>query len=46
VTPGTHDVVLTYPATNLKRSLLFYLIPLLGLSGIVLLRRNRKAISD
>ena len=24
VTPGTHDIVLKYPATNVKRSLLFY----------------------
>jgi uncharacterized membrane protein YfhO len=40
VTPGTHDIVLKYPATNVKRSLLFYLIPLAGLVAIPALRRR------
>jgi hypothetical protein len=43
VTPGTHDIVLTYPATTVRRSLLFYLIPLAGVAAIPLLRGRRGA---
>jgi hypothetical protein len=42
VTPGTHDIVLKYPATNVKRSLLFYIVPLAGLAAIPVLQRRRK----
>ena len=45
VTSGTHDIVLKYPATNVKRSLLFYLVPLAGLAAIPVLRRRPEATS-
>jgi hypothetical protein len=41
VTPGTHEIVLTYPANLVKYSLLLYLIPLAGLTAIPLIDRRR-----
>jgi hypothetical protein len=40
VEPGTHEIVLRYPATSAKASLLLYLIPLLALLGIPIARRR------
>jgi hypothetical protein len=37
---GTHEIVLSYPATTAKASLLLYLIPLLALLGIPIARRR------
>ena len=44
VDAGEHEIVLRYPATKVKQTLLFYLIPLLafGLLGIIA-TRNRFA---
>src|SRR4029078_11634450 len=43
VDAGEHEVVLRYPATKVKQTLPFYLIPLIafGLLGIVALRAHR-----
>lgn len=43
ITPGTHEIVLTYPATEVKYSLLLYLIPLAGLAAIPLFTRRNGA---
>lgn len=44
VPEGTHEIVLTYPATLVKRSLLLYLVPLLALVVVgVRLRSERLA---
>ncbi len=43
VPEGTHEIVLSYPATIVKLSLLLYLIPLLALLGVGwLVRRERR----
>ena len=44
VDAGEHEIVLRYPATKVKQTLLFYLIPLIafGLLGIVALRDRRR----
>ncbi|HYP60901.1 MAG TPA: hypothetical protein VEQ36_10790 [Thermomicrobiales bacterium] len=45
VDQGAHEIVLRFPATKVKQTLLFYLIPLIafGLLGIVALRDRRKS---
>jgi uncharacterized membrane protein YfhO len=40
VTPGTHEIVLTYPANTVKYSLLLYVIPIAALLAIPLVQRR------
>jgi hypothetical protein len=44
VEPGSHEVVLTYPAERIKRELLLYLVPLVGLLAVPILGRRDPAV--
>jgi hypothetical protein len=44
VEPGSHKIVLTYPAERVKRELLLYLVPLVGLLAVPILGRRNPAV--